>query len=78
MTHKQIAKDLVNKFANVKSYKGIPLYTENAAACALIHIEEVLKPVTFRDGINIITTHKSKAEIEYWNKIKQEIQNLNQ
>ena len=62
MTPKEKAKELVDKFTVV----GLQQRNEGYQ-CALIAVDEILKVSTF---------HRLTAEKQYWEEVKQEIENL--
>ena len=64
MTPKDKALDLVNKFDGV----GLQMRNE-AIACALIAVDECLVAVESDWGF-------MQRRIEFWNKVKEEIENL--
>jgi hypothetical protein len=72
MTPKEKAKQLVEKFTNL--YEGINLGFAKkhwAKQSALIAVDEILKAVNDPDD-----TFLSKDGVDYWEEVKQEIENL--
>ena len=72
MTPKEKAQELYNKFLNPSgdTYLYNMLEHESAKECALIAVDEILEAINWHE---FETPNK---EIEYWEKVKQEIQNL--
>ena len=70
MTPKEKAEELVNRFAPYVDtfHKGI---LENAKQCALIAVDEVLNDDWFIPNLEDLLARK-----EYWEEVKQEINNL--
>lgn len=74
MTPKEKAKQLVYKFDKaVNTHTNIPL-----KRCALIAVDEILENVDyfFKELEKDNLPNKFDDEIEYWNEVKQEINNL--
>lgn len=73
MTPKEKAKELVDKYHKIHTINNY-----EAKQCALIAVYEVLENVNYffseleKDGL----PNKFDDEIEYWNEVKQEINNL--
>jgi hypothetical protein len=65
MTPKEKAKELAMKFDKYGE-------TDNAKQCALIAVDEIIKALEIDAG-NWIKWNETK---KYWNKVKQEIQEL--
>jgi hypothetical protein len=75
MTPKEKAKELVEKYkdyayTNVFSFR-IESNLYNAKVCSVIAVDEVLKQLT-----PIEKAPNNKDAFEYWNEVKQEIENL--
>jgi len=72
MTPKEKAIELYNKFLNPSgdTYLYGILEHESAKECALIAVDEILEAINWHE---FETPNK---EIEYWEKVKQEIENL--
>ena len=76
MTPKEKAIELYNKFLNPSgdTYLYGMLEHESAKECALIAVDEILNGYEF-DSLDI--EHKRIMDnINYWDKVKQEIENL--
>ena len=77
MTPKEKAKELICKYQNLDievggQYDGyITLHNQDAKQCALIAVDEILS--TIEVGLN---DYKSLEKINYWQEVKQEINNL--
>ena len=68
MTEKEKAKELVDKLKNgLWKDRGVSIYSEDAIYCALIAVDEIL------NAINPFGQFLGK---EYWQEVKQEIENL--
>jgi len=70
MTPKDKAKELIQKYLNMNDgliQEFIPIPIEGARQCALIMCDELLSNSTFL---------LSNGEIYFWQKVKQEIENL--
>ena len=74
MTPKEKAKQLFRKFY-ILDHK---IWQDTAKQCALIAIDEILENVDyfFKELEKDNLPNKFNDEIEYWNEIKQEINNL--
>ena len=70
MTPKEKAIELFDKFNN-PDRTNYPYYSHNAQQCALIAVDEILKAVDNPDEKYLM-----KHSLEYWNQVKQEIENL--
>jgi hypothetical protein len=74
MTPKEKAIELYNKFLNPSggTYLYGMLEHESAKECALIAVDEIL------DLKHIVTLRRNmhEMELEYWDEVKQEIENL--
>ncbi len=70
MTPKEKAKELFNKYATyvVMWTGGIEVENQNCKQCALIAVDEIIKSL---DDV----LHPNPFG-QYWNKVKQEIENL--
>ena len=70
MTPKEKAKELFNKYATyvVMWTGGIEVENQNCKQCALIAVDEIMKSL---DDV----LHPNPFG-QYWNKVKQEIENL--
>ena len=66
MTEKEKAQDLVDKFLQ---YTPVEYEYEYAIQCALIAVDEILKSYDSKDLIY-------PKEVNYWQEVKQEINNL--
>jgi len=74
MTPKEKAEELVDKFLNAKSDKMSDystIYTPTAKVCALIAVDEIIDILTILPyGMEYL------SHIDYWEEVKQEIENL--
>jgi hypothetical protein len=74
MTSKEKAKELKDKYMNVKWQ----IYLDDAKQCALIAVDEILKEVpteildTYKQQVNFIDNDR----YYYWEEVKQEIEKL--
>jgi hypothetical protein len=69
MTPKEKAVQLVENFRlNVLDYEGCSINFHKAKQCALIAVEEIIDSVD--------NEHVSDIFTEYWQEVKQEIENL--
>ena len=76
MTPKEKAKELVNKFYSKVDEERLLVnkYWSNAKCCALIAVDEILEYIPkFEYGQGEKTT---TTEYDYWQEVKQEIENL--
>ena len=90
MTPKEKAKELFDKFYDVtpldanindsvKEANNKILADRNIAKqCALICVDEILKPMKYNDGFNYTTQHLNPQLKKYWQEVKQEIELLKQ
>lgn len=84
MTAKAKAKELVDKYINlypsyIVMFQGdIDEATKNIKQCALIAVEEILKaiPSEYLDVWKGETNMIINEDIAYWERVKQEIENL--
>ena len=83
MTPKEKAIELVEKYLDanhtIEDWKtDINIDFELAKQCALIAVDEILENVDyfFKELENDNLPNKFDDEIEYWNEVKQEINNL--
>ena len=89
MTPKEKARELIDKMDVIhymklggknSNSKGLPIsmHDSQVKQCALIAVDEILENVNYffteleKDGL----PNKFDDEIEYWNEVKQEINNL--
>lgn len=71
MTPKEKAEQIVQKFIyRTKDYVEI----EDAKQCAIIAVDEILKTFPNINGIAVYEDHI--VDIEYWQQVKEEIENL--
>lgn len=71
MTPKEKAEELVDKMYNVDindSYDERAMQYQHATRCALIAVDEIIN----NDGF----TRHDDSLTEYWNQVKQEIENI--
>jgi hypothetical protein len=78
MTPQEKAKELANKFLRTYKVSLYPPFTkasDEAKQCALIAVDEIIKnmPHSFYSGIR--PAYKG-TDLEYWQEVKQEIENL--
>jgi hypothetical protein len=74
MTPKEKAKELVDKFTNYVSEKdffGDNVELINCKQCALIAVDEILD-----DDMYGMEEEHFENRIDYWEKVRQEIENL--
>ena len=80
MTPKEKALQLYEKYSKGKDEHGWFLceFDSCAKQCALIAVDEILENVDyfFKELENDNLPNKFDDEIEYWNEVKQEINNL--
>jgi hypothetical protein len=73
MTPKQKAKDLVFNFCDIDSdsemYDGFKMPNFYAQRCAMISVDEII-------GIKLFWFQKDTKELNYWIKVKQEIEKM--
>ena len=71
MTAKEKAKELIDKFSplakNWDCYNDEPLEENNAKQCAIIALDEIMK---------IFSEFNPWGGLDYWYKVKQEIEKL--
>ena len=72
MTPKEKAQELVNKFAKLPEEGSLMWYLsfEIAKKCALIAVEEIKEAIFWHPF------ESPNFELEYWQDVKQEIENL--
>lgn len=77
MTPKEKAKELFDKYATyaVMWTGGIEVEKQNCKQCALIAVDEIISnmPYGFYSGIR---PNYKGTDLEYWQEVKQEIENL--
>ena len=74
MTPKEKAEELVDKYMNIRNVKLSDysiIYLPTAKQCALISVDEILKAVDNPDE-----KYSMKDSVDYWQEVKQEIENL--
>jgi hypothetical protein len=75
MTPKEKAEELINKFIpHTKVFHevlGWEDYIDSAKQCALVAVDELIKIHYL-----LTTTHDTSPSINYWNDVKQELENL--
>ena len=75
MTPKEKAEELINKFIpHTKVFHevlGWEDYIDSAKQCALVAVDELIKIYYL-----LTTTHDTSPSINYWNDVKQELENL--
>ena len=80
MTPKEKAKELVNQFKNLYGHPTEQyLDTDEAKQCVLIAVDEIIKAnptIDTRIVRNNCSWIESKTNIDYWFKVKQEIEKL--
>ena len=71
MTPKEKAQELFDKYATyvVMWTGGIEVENQNCKQCALIAVDEIIDAIKHEDN-------RMYYEIKYWEKVKQEIENL--
>jgi hypothetical protein len=72
ITPKEKANELVDKFRNeITSFLGDNMKKINAKKCALVAVDELIKIHYL-----LTTTHDTSPSINYWQEVKQELENL--
>ena len=75
------AKELVNKYLDYMPsiyeyyHEHVPDH-DSAKECAIIAVDEILKPISVKTGINFTTVNPSYAQEKYWKEVKKEIELL--
>ena len=82
MTEKEKAQELVTKFRKYASgddddYRFSPaIEKENAKLCALIAVDEILNNAVRYNAYDGVTGSDIWIDIEYWQEVKQEMEQL--
>ena len=82
LTEKEKAEELVNKFSSghpiICKMNTRNMYISEAKQCALIAVEEILKaiPNEYLDIHGGEPYMQINEDVEYWNEVKKEINNL--
>lgn len=77
MTAVEKARELYNKYnphCLTKSFYGDDIERQSTKQCALIAVDEILKTFPNINGIAVYKDHV--VDIEYWQQVKEQIENL--
>ena len=77
---KEKAKELVDKFLPHSNfwdcYNDEPLEENHAVKCALIAVDEILKPFEYEQNNKFYSIHPNLYQLKYWQEVKEEIELL--
>jgi len=70
MTPKEKAKEIYNRYCNMKSH------CDNAIECALIAVDEIIEFMKMDDEYTETASNANSKWVEYWQQVKQEIDKM--